>query len=271
MNSEEIIGKIKTSKKYKNLSEEVIRQKTEQYIKSNPEYERYKEKKILKDIKAILYRVYGSFQAKSRNKRWAYLEELKKNPENLEIVDKILQTNKSTKERIEIYPELYEKIFLKTHNPKSILDLGCGLNPVALAYLPVKNISYKAYDIDEEDIDFLNKFFSIYKDKIEGEARTLDISKIENAKELPKADLCLMFKLLDVLEEKGHKYSEELIKIIAEKCRFIIASFSTRTVGGNSMNFPYRGWIERMLDRIGLKFETFESEAAGEVFYIIKK
>ena len=102
-------------------------------------------------------------------------------------------------------------------------------------------------------------------------AESIDLSRIENIANLPSADLCLMFKVVDVLEseKKGHKYSEEVIKLLAEKCGFVVFSFATRTVSGRSMNFPQRGWIERMLTRIGLKYKMLEFES--EIFYVISK
>ena len=78
-------------------------------------------------------------------------------------------------------------------------------------------------------------------------------------------DVCFMFKFLDPIEDKGHKLSEEIIKLI--KARYIVISFSTKTVSGKKMNHPYRGWIEKMLERIKKDFEKISLE--NEVFYII--
>lgn len=267
MEISEIASKIKQSRKYKDISEELIKSAVEEYLRGN---ENVDEEIALKDIKAILHKAHGSFRTKDKE-RIALLKELEENPENSEIIDKILETNRSTKERLEIYREVYRKIFAITGKPKSILDLGCGINPVSFVYMDLENpeVKYYACDINESDRDFLEKFFQI--SKIQGKSEILDLGKIENVKYLPKADLCLMFKLIDVLEEEkeGHKYAEEMIKILAEKARFIVVSFATKTLSGKKMRHPYRGWIERMLDRIGLDFERFESK--NEIFYVIKK
>ena len=270
MNEQEIIKAIKSSKKYKAISEEVIKQKTEEYIQKNPRWEQYKEKFILKDIKTILHKAHGSFQVHPKNakRKSEFLEELRKDPNDLDIIDEILKTNRSTRERLDIYPKLYDKIFNITEEPKSILDLGAGLNPVSFAYMNLPDSTdYYVYDINEKDSDFLNEFFKI--EKINGKSELLDLSRIENIKTLPSCDICLMFKFLDVVEKKGHKYSEEIIKVLREKCKFLIVSFATRTVSGKSMNFPQRGWIERMLDRIGMDFKRLEFES--EIFYVISK
>ena len=85
---------------------------------------------------------------------------------------------------------------------------------------------------------------------------------------IPKADVCFMFKLIDPLERgKGHKLSEEIIKNL--KSKYIIASFASKTISHKPMKYPYRGWIERMLDRLQYKWEKINT--ASEVYYIIQK
>src|SRR3989304_1153605 len=106
MDTSNILAEIKQSKKYKTLSENIIREEIEKYLKRNPHYERYKDKKILKDIKTELHKIYGSFQTSSKGKREKHFEELKINPNNIEIIKKILLTNSSTKERLENYTKI---------------------------------------------------------------------------------------------------------------------------------------------------------------------
>ena len=270
MNEQELIQTIKQSKKYKHLSEEIIAQKVQEFTKRNPSWQDHKDKFILKEIKALLHKAYGSFQNKELSKRERYLEELKKEPNNKGIINKLLRTHNSTRERLEFYSALYNKIFELTNEPKGILDLGCGLNPLSVDYMHLKNNpKYVAIDISSSDKNLINKFFHIKG--IFGKAETLDLTKIENIASLPNADICFMFKLVDILEreKKGHKYSEEIVKILIEKCEFLVISFATQTVGGKFMNFPERGWIERMLTRIGLKFKRLDFP--NEIFYVVGK
>ena len=269
MDIKELISEIKKSRKYRDISEEVISQKIQDYTKKNLGFD---EKLIIKGVKTLLHNIHGSFQASSKkNKRIdEYLHELSKEPKNIDIIRKILATNRSTQERLLIYSELYGRIFDITGKPRNIMDLGCGLNPVYFPFMAIYPEHYYCYDINESDTRFLNKFFKTTK--AFGIAETKDLTNVENIKKLPTdIDVCFMFKLLDTLEKKGHKYSEEVIKIVAEKSKFIVISFATRTLGGKKMEFARRGWIERMLDRINMKVEKLQFDEAGEVFYIISK
>ena len=61
--------------------------------------------------------------------------------------------------------------------------------------------------------------------------------------------------------------SEKLIENL--NSRFIVVSFSTKTLSGKKMNFPERNWFGRMLMRLGKKFKKINFE--NEVFYVITK
>ncbi|MEM4336671.1 MAG: hypothetical protein QXG86_01580 [Candidatus Woesearchaeota archaeon] len=207
-------------------------------------------KDVIKKTRAILRKSSGAFIKEA----------------NIKNIKKVLYMHESTRERIKIYPEVYKKIFNITGVPKSVLDLGCGFNPLAYNYLNCKP-DYYAFDIDSRIIETLNIFFK--KRKIKGKAKIINLREIKNNKiQLPKTDICFMFKLLDSIEiEKGHKLSETLIKAVPSK--WVIISFSTKTLSGKRMRHPYRGWVEQICKRLGYFYEILEFE--NEIFYVIKK
>ena len=173
-------------------------------------------------------------------------------------IQELLDTHTSTKERLEDYQSLKDKITPLQVN--SILDLGCGINPIALAS---KEINYSATDINEDDLKLIKIYFKT--NKIQGEVFTYDLRALKNP--LPKADLCLLLKVFDVLETKGHKLAEKIINFI--QCKYILISFSTKTLSGKPMNHPQRGWIERLLKRLNYKYECFKTK--NEIFYLVNK
>ena len=268
-----VLDYVQKSKKYKPISKTLIKDEIKKYFKINPKALKFidkekssKFKDIVKGVRSKLHFVHGSFQ--KEGKKDIYLKQIY-GINDYKNHDKILVCNLSTKERLNDYQKLYKVIFKITGKPKSILDLGCGINPVSYPYMGVNGISYYAYDINEDDCGFLNRYFKLMKDYtgIKGKSFVLDLSKIANIKKLPKADVCFMFKFLDVVERKGHKFSEDVIKNL--NCKYIVASFSTKTVSGKNMKHPYRGWIEKMLERINLEYEKIFLD--NEVFYVIKK
>ena len=222
------------------------------------------DKEIIKEVKTRLHKIYGSFQINKKKKRDMFLEELKDNPSSIDIHRKILETNLSTKERMRAYQTLYYRIFRLTGQPNSILDIGSGINPVSYPYLEC-DPTYTALEIDQEDVDFINKYFKIKK--IKGKAELKAINR-NNIADLPNADVVFLFKVIDPLEvKKGHKFTEILLKNL--KSRNIVASFSTKTVSNKMMKYPRRGWFEKLLQRIGYKFRIVKTQ--NEFYYVIQK
>jgi len=270
MQIKEIIAKIKEKKEFNAIEDRFVRTELIKYFKQNPKAMKAMQegrtrsedyKQTVKHVRAVLRRVYGVFLTKASQEREKYLAE--------EDYKKILETHLSTKERLPIYPEIYEKIFAMTGKPKVILDLGCGLNPLSYPYMKV-DAEYYASELNKADCEFLEKCFA--KMKIKGKAIALDLTeaakKPELLKKFPKADVCFLFKILDEVEEKkGRKASETLIKNI--DADWLVISFATKKVTGKPMKYPYRRWLEQMLARLGYEFKIIKE--SNEIFYVVKK
>ncbi|MEK6872985.1 MAG: hypothetical protein AABW90_03155 [Nanoarchaeota archaeon] len=299
----QILNQVKQNRKYSSISNDIVKDEIKTYLKShqiNPNPKKYKIKKIVKEIRARLHRLYSSYQIRKKNKRDFYLEELKNiiNKENkqverkqveqefsshflhhnkiLEITNKLLSTNISTKERLNDYQYIYNDIFKITGKPKAIVDLGAGLNPLSFPFTDLKKLTYYAYDIDINDINFLNNYFKIMKFfGLNGKAEILDVRgliEVDKLNQLPNSDIIFMFKLIDLIDTKNKrkkKISEVIITNLLKnkKTKFIVASFSTKTLSQKSMKLPIRRGFELMLLRNNLKFKIFST--SNEVFYVV--
>lgn len=243
---------IKEKRELSGLADFVVEDALKSYLRKNKivrDNLSEKERKIIvKEVRDNLRKMAGRFQKDSQD----YSLSDKQN------MTSILSRHSSTKERLEDYPFLKDKI--NSLNVSSILDLGCGINPLALAS---KSVKYYALDINESDLEIVKEYFTLHK--ISGEVLTYDLRKIDNS--LPKADLGLIFKVFDVIEKKGHKLAEKVIQVL--DCKFILVSFSTKTLSGRPMNHPQRGWIEQLLKRLNYNYESFKTK--NEIFYLIKK
>ncbi len=250
---EEIIRKIKQKKELSDMPESIIKQSLENYLSKKRISLPNKPKElklIIKAVRSDLRKYTGMFQIKSSSKKRSIL--LKSNK-----IKELLKTHASTKERLDNY-EILRKIISRI-NPASILDLGCGLNPMAIASA---NIKYYAYDIKEEELKLIDSFFKMKN--ISGKTFFKDITQ---ESKFPKADLCLILKTLDVLEKQKKNASKELIKKI--NCKTIVSSFSTKTLSGKPMNSPRRIWFESILKELNLSFEATKTN--NEIFYVIDK
>jgi 2-polyprenyl-3-methyl-5-hydroxy-6-metoxy-1,4-benzoquinol methylase len=249
-----IIEEIKSKKELKYITDSIVKSTFESYLKQNGISDiknlKQKERKlIVKEVRSRLRKYIGRYQVKySFEKRLSLLKEGK--------IKQLLTTHSSTKERLPHYSKLI-KIINKI-DPKSILDLACGLNPIALASPGVK---YIASDIKEDDIELVNIFFK--KKGVPGKATVLDL---RSANSFPKADLTLLLKV-HILETKSHKLAKKILSLV--KSKNIIISFSTRTLSGKQMRSPRREWLEDILTDLKYKLRIFDTD--NEIFYVAEK
>ena len=253
MNTAQLLEKIKEKKEFKNIDDsliyDILDEYSEKYKLNLENLDKFKAKIVIKEIRAKLRLYTGRFQ-KSLKDRLRLLEENK--------IEELLKTHSSTAERINFYSEI--KKLIKNLKIKSILDLGCGINPIALAN---KDIEYYAADINKSDLLLIERFFE--KNKINGKTFVYDLRKVNE--NLPKADICLIFKTLDIIEKKSHKLAEKIIKTV--KCRYFLISFATRTLSGRHMKYKRRIWLEALLKNLGYKYEVLNSN--NEIFYFFQK
>lgn len=251
-----LIKKIKQKKELKSLSDDFVQSILENYFEHellDLPLDKKKETVVVKEIRSVLHEVYGAFKSNKFHKRNELLEK--------GDYSKLLLLHKSTKERADFYPEIYSKLKTLIPNVKSILDLGCGMNPIAYNYLKWKNVKYYATELTEDDVNFINNFFT--KEKIDGEAFVMDLLKIGD---LPKVDVCFMFKLLDTLESLERDISKKVLDKV--NCKWLVVSFPTFSLGGRK-RLPIKRlvWFERLIK--DYDYNTFE--LGGEFFYVIRK
>lgn len=196
------VERIKTIKNFRELDESFIERLVRQALALNSD-----EKEILSFIKTTIQEVTNQF----RNTDDTYREmiaELDESPDHAPASEEtglfaadLLRRHEASKERIPFIRRYYEEIFSLLPPIGSILDLGCGLNPVSVTFMPVsRQVHYTAVDLPLDIVDFINHFFpSVRISGIAMQANLLDgIPAVE-------ADLTLVQKTLPFLEtvEKG--------------------------------------------------------------------
>jgi 16S rRNA (guanine(1405)-N(7))-methyltransferase len=268
-----LIKALKSKKELSTLDDTFVQQKVEKIFKGNnklkkkfeeskdfPQFSRSKEyEELLKRVRKELRAVYGVFQ--QGDDREKLLKKLRTTKDPADI----LAAHTSTKERLPYYDFIYSKISAEI-KPKVVIDLGCGMNPLAYQYFVQHGCNPKiiASDISSADMEFLAEGFRILN--IPGKTISLDLTKDYAELSKLKGDVTFLFKLLDSLEESHRHISYKIFDHI--KTPWIVASFPTKSLGGkNRIAKAGRTWFERLLKRKGLAWSTFSVE--NELFYII--
>lgn len=279
---EKLIDIISKKKEIKGIEREFIQEIIEEYIKQNPtKYELLKEKnfnpksKEFDDIKKFtrkkLRTLHGVFQKNKLSERKKDFYLLKKDFDfESESTQKFLKSHLSTYERINFYPSLYNEIEKRTGKIETLIDLACGLNP--LSYSLLKDLKKAiCYDINREEINFIKEFFEKIE-KIENEVDVLDLTKTKSLNTISNIskniDCCFLFKTLDSLESIKRGTSKELIQKINSK--FIIISFSNKTISGKNNITSKRTWFKKIIDAKKIDNKKIEMLNFGyEDYYII--
>ncbi len=271
----ELIVKIKKKKELQTIDDEIVIHEIKRYLHKNSKLidmfiqdKKIALQTIMKHVRSELRRLYGSYTTQIDSREKAKLNFISQSSEK--TVTDLLLSHKSTAERYPYYEQFYKELFEITGKPTSIIDLGCGMNPLSFSFMNLKKVSYFAYDISTADLDILHSFFE-NKKEIDGTTSVINLFEAKSKplfEGLPQFDLCFLFKVLEIIEQsKSHKISEKIITSVP--AIWVVVSFPTKTISGKPMKHPRRGWIERMLERLSYSYSVLTFE--NEIYYVIKK
>jgi len=165
----------------------------------------------------------------------------------------IMRHHASTRERLPILESFYTTTLASLGPVRSVLDLACGLNPLALPWMPIApDASYYACDIYADMIAFLNGFFA--RAEIHGQACICDL-----AASAPDAqvDLALVLKALPPLDQQAKHAGRDLLRAL--NARHILVSFPAHSLGGRGKRMAenYEQRFRALADAEGWSIERF--------------
>ena len=187
-------------------------------------------KEAIKATKNTLHQVYGAFfAAPPRYDAWleALTEAAGMGPEQWRAAClRIMGNHSSTRERAPTLGRFYAECLAGLPPIHSVLDLGCGLNPLALAWMDLPpNVVYSCCDINAGLVDFLNRYFTLAG--IRGEAEVRDLTGKPAGQPV---DLVLALKLLPTLETLQRGAGAALLRSV--RAKYLLVSFAECSLGG---------------------------------------
>lgn len=165
----------------------------------------------------------------------------------------IMRHHASTRERLPILAPLYGAIFERLLPVTSVLDLACGMNPLATPWMPLApGARYYACDLYADMAEFLNGFFALAG--IDGSAWACDL--LTEPPEQP-ADLALVLKALPTLDQLAKDAGRALLRQI--NARHMLVSFPARSLGGRDKQMAehYEARFAALASEEGWQLERF--------------
>lgn len=259
-----IIHSVITSPKYKHVYAGLIQKIADAELEKGLSL-----KEATKSTKNKLHQIGGAYfpRQPNYNALLAELEEaVERDPESIKTVCReIMQQHSSTKERLPILDEFYTTIFEDLPAINSVLDVGCGLNPLAAPWMPLEEKArYYACDIYQDMIDFLISALDL-----------LSVRKVIylcDATAFPpsdKVDLALALKVIPCLEHLDKRIGLRMLE--GFQAKYVLVSYPIKSLGGHEkgMKENYETHFTEMIAGKGWEYKKYEFET--ELAFLLEK
>ena len=261
-----IVASVQTAAKYRNLCPDTIRRVAAAEWRAQRTL-----KQAIKSTKTRLHQAYGAYESQIDYERaWRDLCAAHSTAGHdraaiLSVARGLLSRHASTKERLPILDRFFDRVFAHTGAPHTLLDLACGLNPLARPWMRLDaEAVYHAYDIDAARIDFIDRYFTLTHTR--GSAHLQDIlchPPIE------RADVALLLKSSACLERQ--KKGSTLALLDRLNVAQVIVSFPVKSLGRREkgMAAHYARTFTAML--AGRPWPVTRLDFATEMAFIVDK
>jgi 16S rRNA (guanine(1405)-N(7))-methyltransferase len=176
-----------------------------------------------------------------------------------------MRTHASTRERLAHLDAFYPPIWAVTGVPHRLIDLGCGLNPLALPWMGLeRDAVYVAIDADERPLSTVRGFLGLVEQP--HEVRVADL--VTTTAPGP-ADVALMLKLVTTLDRQDPNAATRLLRGLG--ARHAVVSFTTQTLGGRrtGMERTYRERLARLVADAGRVGAVAEASVDNELVFVL--
>jgi len=260
----DLVREVRSSPKYAQLSMQLV-----QNIAAKELQKFGSSAKALKATRARLHQLTGAYLTPKLNyAQW--LDNFKALPPGDSAALKatasaMMRLHNSTAERLPTLDTFYATCLKSLGAINSVLDLACGLNPLAIPWMPLtENFTYQAVDVVEPMMAFIAAYFELFG--IQGNARVQDLSSWVPTESV---QLVLMLKLVPLLDQMDKAIAPRLLEVL--NTEHILLSYPLRSLGGHAkgMRLTYTKQFEKLTAGLPYTIQTFEY--SNEIAFLLSK
>ena len=257
-----LVDDIQSSAKYAMLSRSLVEQIAREELKNQGS-----PAKALKSSRTRLHRLAGAFitQRVDYAKWLTILKDLPavSSQAHKETLKQMMLLHASTQERLPFLEKVYTELFNLFPKPKTILDLACGLNPLAIPWMPIDDeVHYQACDIVLPMLNFLTAYFAIFRPK----TSILASNIVETIPE-GDFDLVMLLKTMPLIAQMDKNAPQRFLDTLRFKT--LLLSYPLKSLGKHhkGMEKTYRTQFEALITDKPYKIQEYR--LPNELFFII--
>lgn len=223
---------------------------------------------LVKRTKRALHQIFGAYlPTPPRYERlFSELELTREEADVRAALRRAMAQHASTRERLDHLEPFYAALAARVGTPRSVLDVACGLQPLALPWWGLaEGAEIHAWDIDTALVAFVGAVL----DRLGYAARAAAVDLLAPPRAWPVTEVALVLKTLPCLEQQAPGAGEALLAAIPAPR--LVVSFPTRSLGGRAkgMGATYARRFEALLAQRGWAAEVFE--AGPELVYVVSR
>ncbi|HJP72219.1 MAG TPA: methyltransferase domain-containing protein [Candidatus Limnocylindria bacterium] len=222
----------------------------------------------VKRVKRRLHQAVGAFRGQRRDDtlegvRQAWSGDLTSAAFRAACAE-VMRSHASTRERLPHLHTLYMRIWEATGIPATLLDVGCGLGPLALPWMGIGEAAYIATDVDQRPLETAQAFLELV-----GQPHAVRPMDVVASLPDDAADVALLLKLVPTLDRQDPGAAARLLRGL--DVHHAVVSFPARSLGGRGKGMvqTYRDRLRRLVDETGRVSEVTEASVSSELVFVL--
>lgn len=242
---DEVVAAVLATAKYAPVCPDTVRTLATVELRTSPS-----TREAIKRVKRKLHQIGGAYQA-GRMPYAQWLAELHAAPDRtalLAVARRIMAAHASSRERLASLDVFYEHILAPLCPIERILDVACGLNPLAIPWMGLAPTTrYDCIDIYRNQMAFLQAWLHLI-----GQPGTAICQDVLLAPPTQAYDVILLLKTVPCLQQIDAPATERLLSAL--RARQLVISFPAHSLGGRNVGMVtnYSRGFEALLTRLGL-------------------
>ena len=219
----EIVERVRRSARYRDVDASMLERLAEEELSRSRSID-----DAVKRVKRRLHQAVGAFQggARAEHPERAWTGDLD-DPGFRAACAAALQGHASARERVPHLDRFYPGIWALTGTPSRVLDVGCGLAPLALPWMGIGDATYVAVDADRHALERVREFMEAV-----GQPHLVRAADVVTEPPRDEVDVALLLKLVPTLDRQDAEAASRVIRRI--RARHAVVTFPARSLGGHA-------------------------------------